>query len=87
MKKIGMLLMAAAFAFGTLTVDAQQPEHKNKVTHNKVTQNKATKETAKGGKKVGKGAEHAGYDVTHNKATKKTDINKGNKRYKYKDDM
>jgi hypothetical protein len=87
MKKIGMLIMAAAFAFGTLTVNAQEPEHKNKVTHNKVTQNKATKETAKGGEKVGKGAKHGAYDVSHNKATKKTDINKGNKRYKYSNDI
>lgn len=80
MKKIGMLLMAAAFAFGTFTVNAQEPEHKNKATHNKVTQNKVTKKTAKG-------AEHGAYDVSHNKATKKTDINKGNKRYKYQNDM
>jgi hypothetical protein len=89
MKKIGMLLMAAVFSFGTLSVEAgnQQPEHKSKVTHNKATQNKATKETAKGVNKVGKGAKHTGYDVTHNKATKKTDINQGNKKYKDKNDI
>jgi hypothetical protein len=58
----------------------EPPKEKNKVTHNKVTQNKATKKGAQG-------AKHGAYDVSHNKATKKTDVNEGNQKYSKQNDI
>lgn len=84
MKKIGAVLMAIFIAAGTLSAEAgfQGPEKKNKVTHNKVT-----KDVSKGAHKTGKGVKHGAYDVSHNKVTKETKINNGNKKYKYQNDM
>lgn len=42
----------------------------------------ATGHAAKqGGKKAKKGIKHGAYDVSHNKATKKTNINEGNEKH------
>lgn len=78
MKKLGIWLMAAFITLGSIGSSyarlQEPPEKKNKVTHNKATQNKVTKKSSEG---VKKGA----YGTTHNKATKKTNVNEGNKKY------
>jgi hypothetical protein len=48
---------------------------------------KSERDLDKAGNKVEKGGKHAGYDATHNKATKKTNINEGNQKYKYQNDV
>jgi len=48
---------------------------------------KSEKDLDKAGNKAEKGGKHAGYDATHNKVTKKTDINEGNQKYKHQDDI
>lgn len=48
---------------------------------------KAEKDLKEGVNKTEKGVKHGAYDATHNKVTKKTDINQGNQKYKYQDDV
>jgi hypothetical protein len=53
----------------------------------KVTHNKATSDTKKAGKKGERGVKHGAYDATHNKATKKTHVNRGNRKYSNQNDI
>ena len=83
MKKVIMsLLFVGLFGVASVKVNAQEPPKDHKATHNKVT--KTTKDA---GKKTGQGAKHGAYDVTHNKATEKTNINEGNQKYSKQNDI
>lgn len=48
---------------------------------------KSEKDVKKAADKTVQGGKHAGYDASHNKATKKLNVNEGNQKYKYKDDV
>ncbi|HXA01437.1 MAG TPA: hypothetical protein VNW99_05575 [Cytophagaceae bacterium] len=83
MKKIIMsLLLAGIVTAGTIAGTVTPGPGKKKVTHNKVTH-----ETKKGLNESEKGIKHGAYDATHNKATKKMKVNKGNKEYNNKKNM
>jgi hypothetical protein len=53
----------------------------------KVTNNKVTRDADKGMKKTEKGVRHGTYDATHNKATKKMKVNRGNREYSNQKDL
>jgi hypothetical protein len=83
MKKLIMsLLFVGLFGAGVWANAQEPPEDQHKATHNKVT-----KTTKNAGKKTAKGAKHGAYDVTHNKATEKTNINEGNEKYSNQNDI
>jgi hypothetical protein len=75
MKKVIMSLLFVGLFGVAVQVSAQEPQHK------------ATKTAKNAGKKTEKGAKHGAYDVTHNKATEKTNINEGNQKYSKQNDI
>lgn len=76
MKKLIVLAFIGVAAFSSLKAqDAEKNE------------SKAIQKVESAGRKVKKGAKHGYYDATHNKVTKKTDINEGNQKYSKKEDI
>jgi hypothetical protein len=81
MKRILLsFLLTGILGTGLYASDGKCPNCPKDKPHKKVSQ-------TKGYQKPKSGVKHGYYDVTHNKVTKATKINRGNQKYSRQDDI